>query len=378
MKNLWTIIKKELKRFFTDKRMLMALILPGIMIFGVYTLMGDVMKNVTTDQGHTYTLRVENKPTDSSYDFPALTGENYIYLERTPADIETQIAEKKIDLYVIYDINFEAKVAANDPNDPAIVTFHYNAGNMPSLNLYQAYSTHLNAILQPFKVAPVDHSTSGDISMMIVTGLLPFLLITFLFSGSMAVAPESIAGEKERGTIASLLITPVKRSTIALGKIIALSIVAMVSATSSFIGVMLSLPKLMGGSGGNVDLSVYPITTYLLLFLVLISTVLIFIMLISLVSAFAKSIKEANGLAAPLMILIMVVGLTSMFGSAVTNPFLYFIPIFNSINILLLLFSGEFLIWPFLITIVTNIAVTSLGVYFLTLMFSSEKVMFRK
>mgnify|MGYP000865095291 FL=1 len=152
----------------------------------------------------------------------------------------------------------------------------------------------------------------------------------------------------------------------------------MVSATSSFIGVMLSLPKLMGGSGGNVDLSVYPITTYLLLFLVLISTVLIFIMLISLVSAFAKSIKEANGLAAPLMILIMVVGLTSMFGSAVTNPFLYFIPIFNSINILLLLFSGEFLIWPFLITIVTNIAVTSLGVYFLTLMFSSEKVMFRK
>lgn len=377
MKSLWTVIKKELRRFFTDKRMLMALLLPGILIFIVYSVMGNVMKDVTTGKDHTFMIRVENQPSDPKYTFPALTGDRYVYLTETPSDYAEQIKEKKLDLYVFYEIDFEAKVAANDENDPAIVTFHYNAGNMNSLNVYSAYSEMLNAVLQPFVVTPVNHSETGDASMMMLTGLLPFLLITFLFSGAMAVAPESIAGEKERGTMASLLITPVKRSTIALGKVLALSIVAMASATSSFIGLILSLPKIIGG-GASIDLSVYNFQTYVLLFLVLISTVLIFIMLISLISAYAKSLKEAGGLAAPLMILIMVAGVTTMFGSAVTNPFLYFIPVFNSVNLLMLLFSGKFLLVPFLITIFTNLAVTALGIYVLTLMFSSEKVMFRK
>lgn len=44
MRNLWTIIKKELRRFFTDKRMLISLLLPGIMIYVLYNVMGDVMK----------------------------------------------------------------------------------------------------------------------------------------------------------------------------------------------------------------------------------------------------------------------------------------------------------------------------------------------
>lgn len=370
MKNLFTIIKKELRRFFTDKRMLTALLLPGLLIFVLYTIMGDMMKNIGESSDHVYTLRVENKP--AGYDFPNLIGDNYLYLEETPVDYATEIAEKKLDLYVVYDPDFQTKI---DNNEKPIITFHYNASSIPSMNIYQAYSTTLNAVLQPFSVTATDHSTSGDVSMMIFTSLLPFLLITFLFTGAMAVAPESIAGEKERGTMASMLITPVKRSTIALGKVLALSIVALVSATSSFFGIMLSLPKLAGTS---VDLSVYTPATYILLFLVLISTILIFIMLISLISAFSKSIKEASGLSTPLMILIMVAGITSMFGSAVTNPLLYLIPVFNSVNILLLLFSGEFLLLPFTLTIVSNLAVTALGIYFLTLMFSSEKVMFRK
>jgi sodium transport system permease protein len=71
------------------------------------------------------------------------------------------------------------------------------------------------------------------------------LIIMFLFSGAMSIGPDSIAGEKERGTIATLLVTPVKRSEIAIGKVMSLSIISLFSATSSFIGIMLSLPKLL-------------------------------------------------------------------------------------------------------------------------------------
>jgi len=104
---------------------------------------------------------------------------------------------------------------------------------------------------------------------------------------------------------------------------------------------------------------------------------LVFIVLNSIISAYAKSIKEASGLAAPLMMVIMAVGVTTMFGSAATNNALYLIPIYNSVNILLSLFGGEFLVVPFILTMLSNLLLTAGGVYLLTVMFSNEKIMFR-
>ena len=72
------------------------------------------------------------------------------------------------------------------------------------------------------------------------------LLLIFVISGAMSITPESVAGEKERGTIATILVTPVRRSYVAIGKILALSAFSLIGATSSFLGTVLSLPKLMG------------------------------------------------------------------------------------------------------------------------------------
>ena len=101
-------------------------------------------------------------------------------------------------------------------------------------------------------------------------------------------------------------------------------------------------------------------------------------MLISLISAFAKSIKEASGLATPLMIVIMAIGVTTMFAKATHNHLLYLIPVFNSVNTMLTLFSGGFALLAFLLTLISNLALTGGGVYLLTRMFNSEKMMFRK
>ena len=59
-------------------------------------------------------------------------------------------------------------------------------------------------------------------SAQMITMMLPYLLLIFLFTGCVAITSESIAGEKERGTINTLLVTPTKRSYLAIGKIIAL------------------------------------------------------------------------------------------------------------------------------------------------------------
>ena len=112
-----------------------------------------------------------------------------------------------------------------------------------------------------------DLASDKDITGKIFSMLFPMLLMTFIFSACTSLAPESISGEKERGTLTTLLVTPVRRSEIAIGKILALSILALLSGLSSFTGTALSLPKLMAMSGDDVgvNVNVYHVQDYALL-----------------------------------------------------------------------------------------------------------------
>ncbi|HZJ89204.1 MAG TPA: ABC transporter permease [Bacilli bacterium] len=374
MKNLWVIIKKELRRIFTDKRMLASLILPGLLIFIVYSVMGDVM----TPTKDNYLIHVENEPEvisdiiELAFDEQELSVTYMTYDE--PVDFENLVKEGKLHLHVKFDSDFLTKV--NNGEFPE-VTFTYDNANQQSAIIHSLYYNVVSSLLRNFNYISNDLMTDESLTVEVISGLVPFLLITFLFAGSMAVAPESIAGEKERGTIANLLITPVKRQDIALGKIIALSIAAFVSATSSFLGLMLSFPKLVGG-GLEMDLSIYNAGTILAVFSVLLVTVLLFIVLISLISAFSKSIKEATSYAGPLMLITMIPGILSMMGKASTSSSLYLIPVFNSVNTMISLFSNELNIVNFLITIGSNLILVIIGVYLLAKMFNSEKMMFRR
>lgn len=211
--------------------------------------------------------------------------------------------------------------------------------------------------------------------------LIPMLIIMLLFSGSMAVAPTAIAGEKERGTIATLLVTPMKRSELALGKIISLSCFALLSGLSSFLGIILSLPKMLNIGAEEADqlnLALpYQTSHFALIFLLIVSTVLIIISAISIFSAWAKDVKSAGTMITPLMLFIMLAALTPMIGSP-SSPLLYLIPVYNSAQCMASVFSFKVELLPLIITISANIIYTIGAVIALAKMFNSEKIMFSK
>ena len=143
------------------------------------------------------------------------------------------------------------------------VEVYYNSTSTESSAAYQLVSYALDsyeaALANKFDVnAATDDSydlaSKEDSTAQFFAMMLPMLMTMFLFSGCMAIAPESIAGEKERGTIATLLVTPIKRSELAIGKIISLSAIGLLSGLSSFVGTMLSLPKLMGDASDSKHL----------------------------------------------------------------------------------------------------------------------------
>lgn len=389
--NMMTIIKKELTRFFKDRRMVLStLIMPGLMIYIIYSFMGQgMMQELMHDDAYAAEAYVQNLPQELAPALETLSAEWVAVEDAAVEDVKAQLAEKEADVLVVFPENFVEAVEAYDvslggaaPN----VEIYYNSTKTESshlrsqiMDILDSYESSLaNKLDVNAGTAVYDFASDRDMTAQIFSMMMPMLLMMFLYSGCMAVAPESIAGEKERGTIATLLITPMKRSSLALGKIIALSIIALLSGTSSFIGTFASLPNLMGGGEiSGMDTAVYGATDFLMLLGVVLSTVLIIVALISVISAFSKSVKEASTAVMPLMLLVMFMGLIPMFGgSGETALPLFLIPLYNSAQCIYGVFAFTYQPIQVVITMIVNILAAGVLTYVLTKLFNSEKVMF--
>ena len=388
MKTVLTIIKKEFARFFKDARLwITAILLPGLLIFAVYSIMGSIITSVQEDEAaRTPTAVVINMPQSQS----AILSSAFELKEETVESATEKVKSGALDLLIIFPINFDELIAEYSPaaGIPAPnVEIYYDSSNTQSFMAYSTAEALLSAyedtiankfdVNRPSADSVYDLATPQSTSRMILSMIAPMILLMLLFSGCMAVAPESIAGEKERGTIATLLVTPVKRSYVAIGKIAALSVIALLSGLSSCLGLVFSLPKLVGGSGG-LTFSMFGIGDYAALFGVVLSTVLVLVALIAIISAFAKSVKEASGLVVPVMLLTMLCGVFAMFANVGSSIGLFFIPIFNSALLISWIMSGTVTAAAIVITVCMNLAFAALLVFCLTLMFKSEKVMFNR
>lgn len=128
-----------------------------------------------------------------------------------------------------------------------------------------------------------------------------------------------------------------------------------------------------------MNASVYGVKDYILLLFIILSTVLVIISLISIVSAFAKNVKEATGWVTPIMIVSMLIGVTSMIDSLCkTEPVWFLIPLYNSVQCMNGIFSLNVNLTNVLVTVGANFCYAAIGVFVLTKMFNSEKVMFSK
>ena len=390
MREIFVIVKKELKRFFTDKRMIMSLILPGVLIFVLYSLMGNFIgKAITPADDYEYVICVENESVTLD-GYLSTLGFKHKKVNAPREEAEKKLVDKEIDLYVSFSEDFDDAGADKAGKN---VVIEYNSAKSESAKIYSALQT----VYMQNSVASVDYNyainagienpdmaTEEDVVKMMLTMFMPFILMVFLVTGSVSVASESIAGEKERGTIATLLVTPVKREYIALGKIIALTVTSLFSSLVSFVGIMASLPNLLQleriGDVTSIDLSVYGASTFVGILGIILITVMMFTMIMSVLSTFAKSVKEATQFVTPAMIVVMLASVTSMIGGgkAVTNPALYLIPIYNSAQCLTMLFSGEFYGLCYLFTILSDALFVVLGVVLLAKMFNNEKIMLNK
>ncbi len=389
--NTITVMKKELARFFGDRRLVITtLLLPGFMIYVVYSFLGGaMMKTILPEESYVAKAYVVDMPDSLREELRGLRVDWQQADREQLTEIKQEIRDKQSDGLVVFPGDFDEAVESYQvtSGEPAPnVEIYYNSTETESNHFYNEVSEILEgyetSIANKLDINAGDSvyydcATSKDATGQIFSMMMPMLLMMFLYSGCMSVAPESIAGEKERGTIATLLVTPMKRSSLALGKVFSLSIIALLAGCSSFLGTFAALPKMMGGELTGVDSSVYVPMDYVMLLLIILSTVMVLVSVIALISAFAKSVKEAATTVSPLMIVVTFISLSPMLNQGEGVPlYRYLIPVYNSVQCMNGIFSFTYQPVEILVTVIVNLCMAGVLVFGLTRAFQSEKVMF--
>lgn len=431
MRNVFNIVKKELDKIFKNPRLIFStFLLSPILLYVIYSTMGNIMTdemkksmskpvtigiiNVTEDDyNHSFykAIKTYNESMSASdYDLDKLNIKLTFYKDHVSLDdlnnedsevmkeINQTINKEKVDLWVYYDENFDQKLnnLATDVKNGVtdieypIVRYFINSYYTDSSTALARFETIINiqkgTFYQNLNVNPeiIDFEMQKDIisenqkakqSLQAIAMLVPMLIVIFIFAGGMGIGADLIAGEKERGTIATLLMTPISKNEIVLGKIIAGIILTSISALCSAVGMLLSVGKLMGLSGG-IKLEFLQVIE---LVIVVILLALLAISLFLAASTFASNIKEATMYIMPFYILGMVISILPMFSEHIpTGAVPYIIPVYNITLAIKGILIGELMGTQFLLIVVSTVVYFILILALVTRLFKSERIMFSK
>jgi len=249
------------------------------------------------------------------------------------------------------------------------------------------------SFLTPLKIQTLDASRPQEAASGQLAFLVPMFLLQFILAGGMATAIDSTAGEKERGTLEVLLVSPVRRPEVVVGKLLATCSTALFSAACGLAGLLLSGPvsRLLApdaagsGSGGSGpisrqlggQLSVTPVSVLVLVLMALSAALLLSALLIA-VSIFARTYKEAQTYVTPISLLIVFPAVGLQFADFIgRGAGLYAIPVVNAMLVILDVVKGT-LNLPFAgLAVAVNLVVTALLVGLAVRSFGREGVIFR-
>lgn len=159
-----------------------------------------------------------------------------------------------------------------------------------------------------------DTATKTGMGGSFIVGLLPYMIVLWAFYGGMSIVSDLVAGEKERGTMETLLVSPVKRGEVALGKTLALGLVCLISGLTSLIGVLamavLPLPSTRDLFPEDFGLSASSIFWCSVL---LVSLVAFFAAMMVSVSTYARNVRESQTYLTVISFMVLLPAIMSQF-----------------------------------------------------------------
>ncbi len=397
------ILKKELRRVFTDRRLIFSsFLLPALSTFLAYTIMGMMATSMFDDiNEHTASVYIQNSPESFKHYVTSLTDDVNMEIQWIEAveieETKKAILDGEADLLVVFEDRFQEKIAdyQNQAYPPEIKTYYNPSENYSETAKHRFIDQLLigyEDILLAERFGNIDYSiafiideTNEESAIQneekakgkALSMILPMIIGIILFSSAMGIGIDTIAGEKERGTMATLLLAPVKRETIAFGKVAGLAIVSIISAICSLGGILASLPFASSilAVGGNGGIPQFSVGQYGQLLLIMLSLVGVNVGFICLLSVKARSVKEAGTYITPIFLTVMLTAFSTMFSQGTPETYRFAIPVYSNILAIKAMLNFELGLIQFWLTIASSIVTTLILIKAITNTFNNEKVM---
>ncbi|MDE6365726.1 MAG: ABC transporter permease [Lachnospiraceae bacterium] len=236
-------------------------------------------------------------------------------------------------------------------------------------------------LLKPVEISRSDSSATEERVGSMLGMILPFLMISSILLGAFYPAVDATAGEKERGTLETLLTLPVGNDELIIGKFFAVSTVAVASAVLNLVSMLFMsiyfYTVVQSDDAQTLDVELTNFVPALLIVVLCTVAFALFISAVTMcVTTFAKSFKEANNYATPLMLVVMFASFVAFVPNIEFTGLLAAVPIVN-ISLLIsdiLVFEYNFSI--IMIVLVTNMVYAALAIVLLIRLYNSEDLMF--
>ncbi len=244
----------------------------------------------------------------------------------------------------------------------------------------EALGMNYDELSPPLSVKAVDVATGESVGRLLLSRLLPYFMVLAILAGAMGLGAEITAGEKERSTIATLLVSQLSRTEIVLGKFLTVLTISLVSSLLSAIGLLIGIRYFGGGltagmsSGAVLSLNA---ASFGWMLVVLVPLAVILAALVIIIGSYARSQKEASTYLLPIYMVIVLVGMVSMTGGATFRGVEFLIPVANALYALQNIIVGDVAFADLLYTLIANVACGGILIALAVRLFKREAVLFR-
>jgi sodium transport system permease protein len=400
LRNVGIVYRKELVDSLRDRRTVISMVVVPLLVMpllgiGMLALSAKLVGQAREEVPKVMILGGKDSPNVIA-ELRQLTN---LQIVSAKSDYAEEISNRQIRAAVEIPEGFEAKLAAGQSSTVKIYMYEGELKSSFGADRLQRFfrelrdrtiRKHLEArklpgsLVRPFDIEQKNVAPPEKVGGAILGGLVPYIVILLCLTGAMYPAMDLTAGEKERGTIETILCSPVSRTHLVLGKFlmvltasVATAVLSITSMAVSFgAGKKILLSVTDGAANAALQITITGKAMVSIFFVVLPIAVFFSAALLAL-SLFAKSFKEAQSYISPLMIVVVLPAFAALLPGVELNPALALVPVLNTSLVSKEIITGTYH-WNLIALIfVSSSAYAGAALAIAVKLFQREDVLFR-
>jgi sodium transport system permease protein len=400
LRNIGIVYRKELIDSLRDRRTVISMIVVPLLVMPLLTIGMGVLSMTLLGMALKEVPKVMILGGDDS---PRVVKElkQLKDLQVVPAkpDYAEEITNKQIRAAVEIPGGFQAKLAAGESSTVKIYKYEGELKSGFGADRLQRFFRELRDrsireqlearnlpanLARPFDIEEQNVAPPEKVGGAILGGLVPYFVILLCLTGAMYPAMDLTAGEKERGTIETILCSPVSRTHLVLGKFLMVLTASIATAVLALFSMAISFgagkKMLLGMTRGPVDAALQITITgkaVVSIFLVVLPLAVFFSAALLALSLFAKSFKEAQSYLSPLMIVVVMPAVAALLPGVELTPAMALIPVLNTSLVSKEIITGTYH-WRLIALIFLSSSVyAGIAIAIAVKLFQREDVLFR-